>query len=183
MPIVELKQRRLMNKMKYLILDCRVTSNPLERVVWWRNGRELQLHESGVSSGLDLTEDEFARSKLRFETHDISNINEYFKTLVTLTISVSLITFFFSINKFKLKLHRDIRKISKFLIQFPHSSFAKILNGRNRKSHFIRKNLRFLYYELVEFIRSYLNATRLSPNVNTDNLKFVCFSLLFKKMN
>lgn len=94
MPSVDLKPRRMTTKNKYLVLDCRITGNPLERVTWFKNGKHMSVaHEVESKDKRDNVEYLRDGHNMRVETHDISSPNDFFKTLVTLTIIVITIHF------------------------------------------------------------------------------------------
>lgn len=80
-----------------LLLECQVAANPLDRVEWYRNGQALHVQNR------DLLNDEHHQQQqmlhdndhhddhanYRVDSHDVSNLDEPFSTLVTLTIMVT----------------------------------------------------------------------------------------------
>lgn len=94
MPNVELMQRKQavsFSRHHNVHLDCLVSANPLDRVDWYRNGQLLSAattahHESDKRDERSF-DDEL---DYRIDTHDLSDLNELFRTQVTLTIIVSL---------------------------------------------------------------------------------------------
>lgn len=67
---------------KKFTLECKVSSNPIEKLYWYRNGAVLNGKDNG---------------NIKVDKYDISNLNEYHKTLLTLTIMVNIYSISFDI--------------------------------------------------------------------------------------
>lgn len=86
-----------------LLLECQVAANPLDRVEWYRNGqvlhvqnRDLLLNDEQQQQKQQMLHDNdhvdhHGLGDYRVDSHDVSNLNEPFSTLVTLTIMVTMI--------------------------------------------------------------------------------------------
>ena len=85
-----------------LLLECQVAANPLDRVEWYRNGqvlhvqnRELLLNDEQQQQqqiqhdNNDHHDNSGLGGDYRVDSHDVSNLDEPFSTLVTLTIMVT----------------------------------------------------------------------------------------------
>lgn len=69
LPTVELEIRKTFQFLhKKFSIECKISSNPLERTFWLKNGQPIQ------------------SENIQIEKYDISNINDYHKTLLTLTV-------------------------------------------------------------------------------------------------
>ena len=67
-------------------LECKVNANPLENVYWYRNGAVL----NNQPDPYDHMESHLIGTHYRIDKYDISNINDFFKTLLTLNVVVSV---------------------------------------------------------------------------------------------
>lgn len=74
-------QVRAIGKFKKFSLECRINANPLERVLWYRNGEQL------------FSEFQFEREvnqhNMRLVSQDVSSIKEFYKTLVKIDVMVN----------------------------------------------------------------------------------------------
>lgn len=81
LPVIELKQGLRSHhsvSAKKFSLECQISANPLEQIHWYRNGQIISDQYRYVTP---LQKDNF-----QIISVDISNINEFYKTLVTLTV-------------------------------------------------------------------------------------------------
>jgi hypothetical protein len=88
LPSVDLKQRKTItqNMRSHVYLDCRIVANPLDRIDWYHNGKLLTTQNEKHEENYE----EAKRLDFKIETYDISNLNELFSSLITLTITVNL---------------------------------------------------------------------------------------------
>lgn len=59
---------------KKFSIECKITSNPLEKLFWLKNGHQLLMNNNEDNKNVFV------------EKYDVSNINELHKTLLTLTV-------------------------------------------------------------------------------------------------
>jgi hypothetical protein len=90
LPVIELEVRKTFQFVnKKFSLECKISANPLERVYWIKNGlilnenthHQMTSRDNSPSTRID---------NYRVEKYDVSNMNDYFKVLLTLTILVSV---------------------------------------------------------------------------------------------
>jgi len=61
---------------KKFSIECKITSNPLEKLFWLKNGQQLLMNNNNEDNSKNVL----------VEKYDVSNINELHKTLLTLTV-------------------------------------------------------------------------------------------------
>lgn len=94
MPSVELKQRKSTSFASFRIqntpqLECHISANPLDRIDWYRNGQLLAQPTRQQHDTNDET-NEIKNNELdyKLETQDVSDLDQPFSLLATLTITV-----------------------------------------------------------------------------------------------
>jgi hypothetical protein len=73
---------------KKFSLECKIDSHPIDKAYWLKNGviydgGKHKLHHGDIASGVS--------DNIKVEQYDLSNINDQFKILLTLTVLVSKI--------------------------------------------------------------------------------------------
>ncbi len=94
LPTVELEVRKTFQFLhRKFSLECKITSNPLDKVYWYKNGmiyspdEHISSHKSSDTQQQSAPQDDSSRGgNVRVNKYDISNINEYYKLMLTLTV-------------------------------------------------------------------------------------------------
>lgn len=94
LPTVELEVRKTFQFLhRKFSLECKITSNPLEKVYWYKNGMVFSPDEHTLTHNSNdpqqqpmLRDDSNRNGNIRVNKYDISNINEYYKLMLTLTV-------------------------------------------------------------------------------------------------
>ena len=73
---------------KKFSLECKISSNPVERVYWYKDGVALSNHAHHHQHHDKLEQTQFVteNNNIRVDRYDVSNINDYYKILLTLTV-------------------------------------------------------------------------------------------------
>jgi len=97
LPTVELEVRKTFQFLhRKFSLECKITSNPLDKVYWYKNGMVYSPDEHTFTHNSNdaqqqqqqvvLRDDSSRNGNVRVNKYDISNINEYYKLMLTLTV-------------------------------------------------------------------------------------------------
>ncbi|CAF0871583.1 unnamed protein product [Brachionus calyciflorus] len=89
LPIVDLEIRKTFQFLnKKFSLECKIEANPIERLYWTKNGiiYDAQLNENKEINRHSERSISYESSHLRVDKYDISNENEFHKTLLILTV-------------------------------------------------------------------------------------------------
>lgn len=93
LPIVDLEIRKTFQFLhKKFSLECKIEANPIERLYWLKNGiiYDAQLNDNQEINRHTERSVMHESSRVRVDKYDMSNENEFYKILLTLTIMVNL---------------------------------------------------------------------------------------------
>lgn len=104
--MVELEIRKTFQFLhKKFSLECKVNANPVDKLYWYKNGviYDTQSNENDNNRHQERSVGlENEQNNLHVDKYDISQISDYFKTLLTLTVLVNLFSRDLKIKKDKI---------------------------------------------------------------------------------